>query len=592
MHPSKTHQSTTRKPDSGLRLGFTDVQATGDQSSGITQQTPTKKGTPDSSFQFTFARPAPQLGPDAQRMRNKLREEALCIKAKLAAEREEEKRKHAESAATGGRKIAQPKGKAGRFSDVHMAEFRKMDSIAGHPSSFRAQSSHAAHAVTNLKRTQSKAQLKDRDDAQKKGGQSFAKQVESERLENSAPAKRARKHIVDDISSARPISRGDTSKALPAPPATPTRQHHQNVVASLITPTQASLARAASTKKPASQIPMLSRSPSRPNLAETPKQMTKPATMSNISSIPKSSSKNFLQSPNKFDRVKSMLRYPSSAKKLEPPQAAARSPGKSFFFEKPLPAVPATPGEKKQTEKHVNFTPEASTKLAAMGQNSPSPMKSGITRSTSKANLGARARAIGQANTAPKEVQYPIFANDSSTSKSGGDVEYPSMAGVRPLPESPRQFAQTKPPTSVPGTFTFRSDHTIDFGRSPKGFGSSPGQFSIRQVRPSFMPTKNKMPGAFPSNKENTPPVPSLTQGIPHGMSNKKRRRVESDGEEDEDAQRLPKKQKAAEGAMIMAPNLQGPTSIPASEAAVPVKKKGVLSLSRLNMLSRPKVRR
>ena len=37
----------------------------------------------------------------------------------------------------GDRKIAMPKGRAGRFSDVHMAEFKKMDSIAGHASAFR-----------------------------------------------------------------------------------------------------------------------------------------------------------------------------------------------------------------------------------------------------------------------------------------------------------------------------------------------------------------------------------------------------------------------------------------------------------------------
>jgi hypothetical protein len=125
MHPSMTHKSTTQKPDSGLRHGFKDIEAKGgDQPSGVQQQTPSKIGISSPTFDFKFARPAPMLGPEAQRMMDELREEALRIKAKLAAEREEEQRKAdaAGSSHMGGRKIAQPKGKATRYSEVHMAE--------------------------------------------------------------------------------------------------------------------------------------------------------------------------------------------------------------------------------------------------------------------------------------------------------------------------------------------------------------------------------------------------------------------------------------------------------------------------------------
>lgn len=180
------------------------------------------------------------------------------------------------------------------------------------------------------------------------------------------------------------------------------------------------------------------------------------------------------------------------------------------------------------------------------------------------------------------DTGYPSIANLPNIGVSSKVVDYPSLAGVRPLPEPPRQV----PPPSVPGTFTFRSDHTISFGSSPKGFGSSPGQASVRQVRPSVLPSA--MPGSFPSgNKENSAPLPS----VPHGMANKKRRRVESDDEEaEEEIERSPKKTKTVpEGHMLFAPKLQ---TTPRAKTPSPVKKKGVLSLSRLNMLARPKMRK
>lgn len=123
MHPSMSHKSTTQKLDSGLRHGFVDIHAKGnDQPSGVQQQTPSKVGISSPTFDFKFARPAPVLGPEAQRMMDELREEALRIKAKLAAEREIEQRNNPESSHLGGRRIAQAKGKVGRYSDVHMAE--------------------------------------------------------------------------------------------------------------------------------------------------------------------------------------------------------------------------------------------------------------------------------------------------------------------------------------------------------------------------------------------------------------------------------------------------------------------------------------
>ncbi|TVY51538.1 hypothetical protein LCER1_G007148 [Lachnellula cervina] len=587
MHPSKAHQSTTQKPDSGLRLGFTDIKAAGNgQPSGVAQQSPSKVGISSPSFDFRFARPGPTLGPEAQRMMDDLREEALRIKVKLAAEKEEQGHRIGEGAAVMGRKIAQPKGKVGRYSDVHLEQFKKMDSIADHASSFRAQPGRFTPTTTSLKRTQSKAKLDEAEDIPSKIV-SPMKPNDSERVENTAPAKRARRTINDDISAARPVSR-DT----PANPTTPSIPRSQSgFLAAITTPTQSSLARAASVKTPSTQIPTLSRSPSKPSLIGTPRTLPKSAT-TNVKVLPKSESKGFLRSPGKFDRVKSIFRQASSSMKkptVKPSSipSLTRSPSKPNL-DKVLPSVPRTPTKPVASKpvKHVNFTPDTVNKNATTFQNSPSPVKSGIPRSASRVILNAKSP---HSKMKAKEAQYPEVAGNSNIASHSREVEYPSLAGVRPLPAAMRSGSPPYPPPSVPGTFTFRSDHTIDFGVSPKRFGSSPGQASVRQVRESIVPN---IPGSFPSsNKENDRPLPS----VPHGMSNKKRRRINSDDETEDDLDHSPKKRKAAaaEGPMLMAPRLHAtPKSRFNSPTKSPAKKGGFLSMSRLNMLSQPKERK
>jgi hypothetical protein len=99
------------------------------------------------------------------------------------------------------------------------------------------------------------------------------------------------------------------------------------------------------------------------------------------------------------------------------------------------------------------------------------------------------------------------------------------------------------------------------------------------------------MPGSFPgTNKENTDPLPA----VPHGMSNKKRRRVVSDDEMEEESERSPKKHKAdvAEGPMLITPRIMAEKMAHGSKIPSPGKKKGILSMSRLNMLARPKMRK
>lgn len=579
MHPSHAHKSTTEKPDDGLQLGFTDIKPTKGQPSGLSQTTPSKLPTSD-TFDFKFAHPAPQLGPEAQRMMDEIREEALRIKAKMAAEKEESRRTGVvDSIHMSGRKIAQPKGRAGRFSDVHMAEFNKMDSIANHPSSFRAQPARQQPPeAKSLKRSGSNAKLDERPSS--KGSADG-----SGRLENTAPAKRARQRVEDDTSSRRPVSRHEETEATAATPSRP----RSGLPTSITTPTVSSRAKATFVRKQTTQIPTFTKSASKPNLLSTPRTLTKSATTNNLSKLTKSeSSHKFLPPPEKLDSVKSILRRPldASAKPSSIP-ALARSPSKPNLG-KELPSVPATPRHAENLKaKHVNFTPDVTAKDAAKdvpSQNSPSPMKphgilkSGIPRAKSSMQLGAG---------------HHRGTSTTTTKSSAMEVDYPTLPVARPLPQPPQQAkAETRKP-SIPGEFTFRSEKTIDFGASPTGFGSSPGQASIRAVRQSVAP--QSMPGSFPEgNKENVKLLPS----VPHGMPNKKRRRVDSDDEgESEMPTPSPKKQKPSvpEGEMLMAPNLINKSSIKSpskSPTKTPSKVRNFLSMTRLNMLAQPKNRK
>jgi hypothetical protein len=100
-----------------------------------------------------------------------------------------------------------------------------------------------------------------------------------------------------------------------------------------------------------------------------------------------------------------------------------------------------------------------------------------------------------------------------------------------------------------------------------------------------------------------------MLQALPHGMMNKKRHRVNSD---DEDAEREAAERKVQrrknepvpDGDALLAPRLIGASGkksagspnkiripgLPGTPS--PAKKKPVLSLSRLNMLARPKLRK
>ncbi|EEY22691.1 conserved hypothetical protein [Verticillium alfalfae VaMs.102] len=541
-------------------------------------------------------------------------------------------------------------------SAAHMEEFKKMDSIEGHASAFRAQpgrftpvkkslkrtsskanledtpkstlhrspskndlQSTPSQAVSGLKRTSSKANLDERTEKQPLGTtpsklRAFAPQPQP----SPSPVKRVRQQIEDDASSRRPISRDGSS--LPRPTSSSNAS--------------ASLARSSSTLTSTT-------SPGKATAARTglPK-ISQPA-------LTKSPSKASLSGLTQFERVKSILRggkspaQPAKSAIPQPFAGVSQTPGPRIL-DKPLPAVPFTTPRRKLF-KRVEFTPDS--------KDTPSKSRG--------------------------EVSYPNLdailsrMNEPESRGAAGEIK-------SPLPASPnkREEKASEVPT-VPGAFTFRSERTARFGTgSPAGFGSSPGQLSVRQVRASITPVE-EMPGSFPEtadlprathtsktpvksmtagikhgltnekrartntepfvlnkegttpakivfegvphglpnekrarthvepshpNKENKSPVKILT-GVAHGLANKKRARATEDDEPDVDqegADRGGKRRKAepAPHARVLGtPKLARSTPIPSPQKVSagtpsPVKKRAGISMSRLHMLSQPKLRR
>jgi len=563
MHPSKTHQSTAKKLDSGPRLGFVDVDAvkatpTKSTIKTIETATPSRIKPPSSpNFDFKWNRPDTVLSPEAQKIMESVREQATKIKVKMQAEREEQARRDGEVEelfGIGGRKIAKPKGKAGRYSDVHKEEFRKMDSISGHVSAWKNKFQAGS---TSLKRSKSKAGF---DDSQAEVAQSAG----SGRLENTSPGKRMRRAYQDDTSSARPVSRDDQQE-ISSKPNTPGLVRSKSSIpmplalpSAATTPTKASLARAASTKQlQNTKIPSLGRSKSF-------KDITSP-----------SGSKT--EGSNKYmTSLKSILHKPQHKYSNDPIKVAegthlpiSTSP---MRLNKELPSLPATLGHALPTSpsmKRVAFTPtgKSTYELAAA---SPSPSKIPTSHS--------QRRMTGiSALTSPGKVSYPQ------------PVSYPALS----RPAGPLNSNPTKP-----GDFSFRSTKSINVGPATSGL-SSPS--TIRQVRPSGIPTT--LAGVLPAF-ENVPAVP----GVEHGLSSKKRRRADSDDEDGEKENvaaggqagedgRMAKKSKRSggDGGKVTTGTSMAGKRLEKAKAGKPGEKpkgKGFLSLSRLNMLARPKERR
>ncbi|KAI9679859.1 MAG: hypothetical protein M1817_004873 [Caeruleum heppii] len=558
MHPSKTHQSTTKGPDSALRLGFSDIQA-----KASTQNTPSKStvlapSANANGVDFKFTRPGPELGPEAQKMMNDLREEALTIKARLANERANETSKAtpgdtAETTTTpGGRKIAKAKGKAGRYSDVHMNEFKKMDSIAGHASAYRAppgQSQPVTATTKSLKRTKSKANLDEPDTttARAKTTMITSKKDQHARetaAETSSPAKRV-KH---------------DGKA----------SHGSQLPSAVTTPTKASLARSTGIRSLKKSGSTLARSAASRNAAGRPTEGGNRYLASFGTNLGKM--KSMLRRPGHTEAQQSSASNKGSKGPLKQSISAPMTSKTTFKPElvKDLPSLPATPSAHlppSPSLKRLNLTPH--TLAATKFDVSPSPAKVLLQPPSSTASPTKKKPTTEKADT----VTYPTL---------------PAVARSSAL--------ASHPPTS--GDFTFRSPH-----RAPIVFGPAGG--TIRPVRPSVGPGSNAHTN--PNAPDAGTTIPRNVPTLPHGMPNKlKRRRAEADDDTEDDicpgkSSTMPgeEKENMEPNAKKQRPNQPQQSSLsripsPAKKTAgsgVGSRARGMLSRARLNALARPKGR-
>lgn len=539
MHPSKAHQSTAKKVDSGLVLGFNPIKrdAAGNVlKEGPIEKTPSKTkpspapsqfGTP--GYEFKFGQES-DLSNAAQQLMETIRQEARQARANMRpAEAEQQKR---DLRAPAERKIAKATGQAGRFSDVHMAEFKKMDSIANHPSSFRAVPGRFEPATKSLKRTKSKAQLDEPEPQNESPSRSALSAKPSAVPVPTATAKRVKHNTADDTAPSRANVEVVEKKEAAPKPAGPRARPRSTVRSSLMTPTRSSMARTTSVslslKAPkTSLIPSLARSPSTQALASprTPRTEFNPRFKTNLPT---------------FSNLKSILRKRQPLFSRNPAKVAAgthtAAPGfnPDLLFTGQNDQNDAAPSP--SPKKHVEFTPSVKSRHA-LGEASPSPSKIPTTPSRSKLS----------------------------------EVVYPTLPALTPDHKS-----------------------TAEESTTPAG---SP---SIRHVR-------NSDAG---QSEPTWPELPVVAHGVSHGLSNKKRRRDDFDDDDvpnAEDAENVPPAdaQSDERGAKRLRTNPPTPSpvksrpmktpsrSVSSNRFSTPTstkqKRPGMLSLSRLNMLAKPK---
>jgi hypothetical protein len=211
MHPAHHHASTAKVLDEARWLGF---QALGAYTAppktiGAIHATPSKTPVPTSTanaariesspdFRFRFKSPfagftrGPKqdlgLSPSTCNLLNEVKggETPSGSRALFGATEFSSK-----ADVSPERKMVEPKGKMARFSDVHMQQFKKMDSIANHPSAFRADPARFKPVVAQpLKKSPSKPDLVKPDTSKLKRTQSKMDLTESSSKIPPTPLKR------------------------------------------------------------------------------------------------------------------------------------------------------------------------------------------------------------------------------------------------------------------------------------------------------------------------------------------------------------------------------------------------------------------
>jgi hypothetical protein len=622
-------------------------------------------------------------------------------------EKDAEAEDHFQGFGAAGRKIARPKGKAGRFSDIHMEAFKKMDSIANHASAFRANNapSFAQPTAQSLKRSPSKAGLDEVARPATAGKGTPTRRPPPSRLPNrrnisvsplkslqklpqedssTSPAKRQRQSDFGDVSTARPQRPEYDEQSKPS--TLPRPVSSSGVPHSLLAPTKSTLARSNSTKAPiamADKPSMLPHSqstktlhPPRPSTGTSFKttivQESRIAQSSPSKFIPASTSKiprsestvlnrplpplptAQLQSSPKttgFSLKRSDLtKTPASSNKTQ--SLASRLPtfaGLKSILRPSRPqglqtlAIPERVGTPKRpntanatdSAKKVDFTPSVKSRYAVkLAAESPSPAK--IHQDTPRPAFDPASYVMSDDTVDEEwedaeedaeaenenEIAYPTLPSASPSQKKSPSVhtvqafmqkakdvsrreslDFKSVAanGIRPIHDDP--FSMTAFNTNVN-----KAHPTVNAKKAMKspGSASKPSPSTIRRVRPSNAheivklfdePGKNLTHAqlaqkrrhnpdkheSVDDTKENRRPSQSPSK-VPGGWE-------DSVVEEDEGDKRGSKRVRIQESEepAIPSPQKKTPAREAAAKAAKDRKKKGILSMSRLNMLARPK---
>ncbi|KAF1958412.1 hypothetical protein CC80DRAFT_30386 [Byssothecium circinans] len=561
MHPALHHASTAKMLDEARWLGFQNLgahtappkatrpaagQATPSKTTTATPNTPAAaKDSPTSGFQFRFRMKSPfsGLSPKSSSIL-KNRKDAAAADPRALFKADEF---CAPADLEPKRKTAVPKGKMKRFSDIHMSQFKKMDSIANHPSAFRPvqltnaplKKSHSKvdlhkpelsaktpnklkrsqskmdvtepapkAPASGLKRTQSKMEvteqttripptpLKRTQSKMDLTGSSLPRSQSTVRLvppsrdgrpttqDGNPFAKRVKRTEVDDAATTRPLSRDGQPDA------------NKPTVTKAATPARKITSQTA--------LPRLASRLMTPTKASLMRSQSVKAvkTKSMLPSLVKSPSAANLFSPTNIgnavkDSVREGIRKTSSS--LLKVRSILRTPNRKFSNDldkiaagthmSPPPGLdlqktlPAAP-QTAPAKKHVVFTNSTLERdLQDDWSKSPSPMK---LRAGSEIPAGA--------------VIYPSL-------RGAGNVEYPVLAedNESGAASTSRRLTFGDATAISPGEFSFKSDKPIDFGPVSTG--------TIRMVRKSnassmFDGKKRKLDTVEESSdKENSAPV-------------------------------------------------------------------------------------
>jgi len=713
MHPELVHQTTTKAPDSGLRFGFVDVPAKPLTSLASLQNTPSKSHSAlpfllsSPTFDFRSGSELP-LSSEAQKLMENVRKDAARIKVQIQAEKAAQEKKDAEAEQmfngtnASGRKIAKPKSRTGRFSGAHMAQFKKMDSIENHPSSFRAKPDFTRPTTHALKRTGSRAGL-DEPERPKTAGKGTPGRIPppflgkatsvspfksipsiSDRDGSATTAKRVRRLEPQDSTASRPPVQPQPPRSTAIPQPSSSR---------FLSPTKASMARAVATQPlPSSpnKSSALSRTdggdklfnktsfdaslaqqalshdvpsapgPSRlpPRVEGTQLERPLPALPADVSQnlettkpwLQRSRSTTELADPAKSGGFSSKLPTFSGLKSILRSARKSCGTSSSGIHRSPTPKRPNTATSATGSVKKVDFTPSVKSRYAVkLAAGSPSPAKlphlTPAKPATPFVPFDPAAYAVeddgddnweGEDDT-ENEVMYPTLPELTPPPAVSVGKTFSEMAKEHNRRES-KEFksifttlhhpSRPTPPSTLPSVDTVANKtkpttHANKVVRSPHHPNlSKPSPFTIRRVRASGV-TDIVQPFEDADIKT-----------VPHGLPGKKRRRESAMGhaqhETDEDEEDTKENRR-----MSVTPSIPGrwedtildegegsnhdddqhrrkrarigKSEEPASQkgevkkrnaarqaaanTARQRKSQGILSLSRLNMLSRPKQR-